>query len=404
MNHILSIICILFSLNLKNSLKSQNTWESLNIKQEKGLQLPQNPWELDLQSFMKRTILSAHSNAPIEKMTLLIASPSQKIKWQLTTEKMANGVIQYNTADQTIQIASITKMLTASVILKLNEQKQLKLNNSIKHYLPDIIMTKLLLWKGESIGNNITILDLLRHTSGLKDYVFDNPAFLPYIFENPNHNWTPIELLNSYLTSELPQSPIAAPSTNYYYSDTNYLLLGLIIEKICNQPLHKVYRDLLFDPLGIRQSFLKHHENQPDSSISIIDCWYGELKITSINTSFDWGAGGLVMPLHELYNFAHALFSGDLFSDKGTLQTFLSGVDTQEEGFDLYEYGCGVNIVKIPGFPLIQGHSGFYGSFLYYVPGSDLYILGSLNQSQASIRNTVKEIIRILMKNEIVSE
>ncbi len=138
-------------------------------------------------------------------------------------------------ADTHFRIASITKTMTAAVILQLAQEGKLKLDDPVSKYVPDV-----------PNGDNITLAQLLEMRSGLYSFT-DAPEIAASMDDDPTRVWTPQELL----AIAYAQPPMFTPGAEYYYSNTNYVLLGLIIEQLDAKPLATVFEDRLFGPLGM---------------------------------------------------------------------------------------------------------------------------------------------------------
>lgn len=358
----------------------------------------------ELDSLVEHTIDHTDSLAPVHGIQLMICSPDKQFEY-LVTKGYANWEQREKiSGTHPMVLASISKMFTSAVILLLYEEGRINLQSGISHYLGDSLLAQLTKPDDYRSGMEIKVLDLLRHTSGLRDYLFDNPKFLPGVFNEPDKQWSPQSLLRSFYSSGLAQEFPGKSDSKYYYSDTNYLLLGLIIESITGKSLSEVFQEKLFKPLGINDAYLQYYETPSSNINSPVEPYFGSFNISKLNTSFDWAGGGLVMLPQELYEFARALFNNRLFRLPSTLEIYLDGIDTGEEGFEKYNYACGINIVKLADKPLLMGHSGFYGSFLYYLPDSDVFLLGSLNQSEISSREFILKLIDILSKGNLVQK
>src|SRR5436309_12992605 len=144
----------------------------------------------------------------------------------------ASGTTQLNTnnpprADTHFRIASNTKTMTAAVIMQLAQESKLGLNDPVSKYVP-----------GVPNGDNITIAQLLEMRSGLYNYTND-PVVSATIDTDPAKVWTPAELL----AIAFAHPPDFSPGAQYEYNNTNYVLLGLVIEKLDGEPLAQVMHD-----------------------------------------------------------------------------------------------------------------------------------------------------------------
>ena len=138
-------------------------------------------------------------------------------------------------ADTHFRIASVTKTMTAAVILLLAQEGKLKLDDPVSKYVPEV-----------PNGANITLAELLEMRSGLYSFT-DAPEITASTDDDPTRVWTPQELL----AIAFAQPPMFAPGAEYYYNNTGYVLLGLIIEQLDGKPLATVFHDRLFGPLGM---------------------------------------------------------------------------------------------------------------------------------------------------------
>lgn len=282
------------------------------------------------------------------------------------------------TTEDEFEIASITKTFTATMILLLVEDHALSLDDTLADALP-AWSTDLLVIDGDDLTPTITIRQLLNHTSGLPDYWSDPPfvqggnnAFLRDFIDDPDHFWTPEEIL-SYVP-EL--NPIDRPGQTWHYSDTNYVLLGLIVEELHNKPLHDAMRDTLFDPLGLDQTWMSFREDRPyPESHRYEGTWD---MTTKTHQSADWAGGGLVSTAEDLHDFLRALSSGEVFAKASTLTTMTTSVPT---GYRDISYGLGVFIVQLDDGRL-WGHDGYGNSFMYLHTSDDTIFTGTLNQTE----------------------
>ena len=143
-------------------------------------------------------------------------------------------------ADTHFRIASNTKTMTAAVIVLLAQEGKLGLDDPVSKYVP-----------GVPNGDGITIAELLKMRSGLYNYT-DAPELSASLDRDPARVWTPDEVL-AIAYEHPPQFP---PGTAYQYSNTNYVLLGLIAEKLDGKPLAGCLQDRLFGPLGMKDTLL----------------------------------------------------------------------------------------------------------------------------------------------------
>jgi CubicO group peptidase (beta-lactamase class C family) len=290
------------------------------------------------------------------------------------------------TKDTPIYIASITKLYTATVIMRLYEKGALSLDDPMSKYLPKELIRGIHVYKGKDYSHKITIKQLLSHTSGIADYYTEKPkggkSLFELFLEEPERRWTVDETIER-ARKEL--RPNFRPGTGVSYSDTNFQLLGKIIEAITNKPLHIVYEDFIFRPLGLKHTWLIGRSEPPFApSANPAAVFYKDMNIskTRSNGAY-WADGGIVSTAEEMIIFLKALHEGRIVRGD-TLELMHHWHKLQ---FPL-QYGYGTMRFKLPWLvskimkaPPLWGHSGSTGSFLYYSKDLNLYIAGSINQA-----------------------
>ena len=291
------------------------------------------------------------------------------------------------TKDTPIYLASITKLYTATAIMRLYEKKALSLDDPMSRYLPEKLIPGIHVYNGKDYSHEITIKELLSHTSGIADYYTEKPkegkSFFELILEEPERSWTVDETIER-ARNDL--EPNFQPGTDASYSDTNFQLLGKIIEAITGKPLHIVYEDFFFRPLGIEHTWLVgRSEPQFTLADAPADVFYKHMNITKIRSNGSyWADGGIVSTGEECIIFLKALNEGKIV----TRDTLKLMHNWHKLPFPL-QYGYGTMYFKLPWFinmlmkvPPLWGHSGSTGSFLYYSEDLDLYMAGSFNQTE----------------------
>ncbi|HEX6143798.1 MAG TPA: serine hydrolase domain-containing protein [Geminicoccaceae bacterium] len=292
--------------------------------------------------------------------------------------------------DDQFQAASITKMITAAALMMLVEDGRLGLDQGIGRHLPGSVLDGL--HEGRHVAS-ISPRQLLSHTSGVADYFGDGLAdaggrlpFVGLMLEEPDRLWGPLDLLD-WTRRNL--RPHVAPGQGWHYADTGYVLAGLLIERLAGMPLHEVFRERMFAPLGMAHTYMLHREparpvapGRAVARASVGEVAYG----TSRSVSADWGGGGLVTTAGDLSRFLRAFVAGAIFRRAATRTEMLRWIPTGERGV---QYGLGVrrfvlDQLGLPGMGELWGHTGFLKSFMLYWPARDLTLCGTLNQSAAA--------------------
>jgi D-alanyl-D-alanine carboxypeptidase len=199
------------------------------------------------------------------------------------------------------RVASVTKTFVSTVVLQLEAEGKLRVDDSVERWLPGLVPN----------GTSISLRELLNHTSGLFDYNEDQ-QFGAAILANPGRQWAPRELL----AFALAHSALFAPGTNWSYSNTNYILLGLVIEAVTGHKLAGELQTRILGPLALGATSFP-------TGISIDGSFAhgyvrlapgGDLIDTTpvLDPSFSWAAGGIVSNAGDLTKFFSSLLKGRL--------------------------------------------------------------------------------------------
>lgn len=282
----------------------------------------------------------------------------------------------------TFEIASTSKAFTAATVLLLVEDGELGIDQPIGELLPAAMLEGLLVIDGYDYTPEITVRQMLNHTAGLADYWNDPPfvspgvnAFYHQYLLFPNRFWEPEEILEFVpgLT------PAFAPGEGWHYSDTGYVLAGLIIEEITGKTLQEVYSERVFEPLQMHDTWLHWRDTVPEHVIEShrYEEWWD--MYPRRHQSADWAGGGLVSSTADLEKFVRGLADDTLFSNPATGEMMMAWIPT---GRPWVQYGLGLFSVFLgPGNGSVWGHDGYGNSFMYYWPKFDLSLVGGLNQT-----------------------
>jgi D-alanyl-D-alanine carboxypeptidase len=274
--------------------------------------------------------------------------------------------------DALFGVASISKLFVATVAMQLVQEGWLSLDQTVEQWLPGLVPH----------GDRIAVRHLLSHTSGLRDYLSE--PFMEIVLADRGRIWAPRELIAAAVARGAVFSP-GAPG-RWSYSNTNYVLLGLIIEQVTHNSLTRELHQRIIDPLGLRRTFVTPDDPLPTG---LMHGYEGRRDETmGGNMSFAWGAGNIVSDLEDLGRFAQALFGGALLRPEAlaTMQTFVA-----TKGWDSREltYGLGVmqNVLHAGQPTPVLGHTGAlvgYRTALWYAPGSGVTVVVALNQMSAN--------------------
>jgi CubicO group peptidase (beta-lactamase class C family) len=294
------------------------------------------------------------------------------------------------TKDTPIYIASITKLYTTATIMRLYEQGVLSLDDPMSRYLPKELIQGIHVYKGMDYSGEITIRQLLSHTSGIADYYDEKPKKGKNLFElfvdEPDRRWTVEETIER---ARKDLAPNFRPGTKASYSDTNFQLLGKIIESATSKPLDIVFEEFLFRPLGLKHTWLIGRSEPAAPSTVPADVFYKEMNITKTRSNGAyWAEGGIVSTAPEMITFLMALVEGRIIR-KDTLSLMHDWHKLRfplQYGYGTMRFGLPQFIRKVINVPPLWGHSGSTGSFLYYSGDLDLYMAGSINQVESKTK------------------
>jgi D-alanyl-D-alanine carboxypeptidase len=278
-------------------------------------------------------------------------------------------------------IASTTKLYTSAIVLNLASQKALQLDDPVAKYLDESIMEELLVIKGVDYSGQITIRQLLAHTSGLPDYLQQKKAngksLLEELMAGIDQGWS----FAQAIAEAKKMKPAFRPGAKgkALYSDTNYQILGRLIETVSAKTIHAALQEFIFTPLGLQKTYL--YADSQDTSPASIYFKKNRLHMPLAMASFGTD-GGIVSTSTELMTFLKAFFGGQFFP----AENFVWMKQWNRIFFPLVS-GIGLTRFKLPrifspfkAMPEFIGHSGLSGTVAFYVPEKDIYLAGTVNQ------------------------
>jgi D-alanyl-D-alanine carboxypeptidase len=253
--------------------------------------------------------------------------------------------------DGLIRTGSITKSFTATMVLQLVEEGDIELDADIDAYLPSLLPYE----------ETITVRDLLRHQSGLPDYqpmVWPDPQT---VYDQRFHTYAPEELVA--LATE--DSLEFTPGDEFAYSNTGYIVLGMLIEEVTDHSYARELAHRILRPAGLHDTYLagvfpflpnpamRGYEALGDPEGPLTD-------ITTYNMSVSWSTGAIVATQADVNRFYEALLGGDLLADEQLAQ-----MQETVPAFGEFGYGLGLAGTELCGRP-IWGHVGGAQGFLSY--------------------------------------
>ncbi len=260
------------------------------------------------------------------------------------------------------RIGSVTKTFTVTGVLQLADQGKVGLDDPIANYID-----------GVPQGDRITLRQLARMESGLYDYT-DSRAFLQAYVANPHRLFSPQELLGYAFA----QPAVSAPGHGFHYSNTNTVLLGLVVEKVSGQSLPHYIGDHIIAPLGLSHTSFPTTNAFPEphaQGYTNLTAHGGEATATDWDPSCVWAAGAMISTLEDLHTWTVAAATGELLSAAMQRQRLEL---VNEPGVPV-QIGYGLGIFNLVGW---IGHSGTlpgYETVAVYLPDKQLTLVILIN-------------------------
>jgi len=305
-----------------------------------------------------------------------ISAPAAGLEWSGASGRIALHDAARLVPDQPFRIASITKVFVAAAAFRLCEERRLLLFGPLTPYLS--AQTLSALRRGGYQPDRITIQQLLAHTSGIYDYA-SSPVYNALIMASPHRRWTRAEQIR--LAMERGR-PVGRPGERFAYSDTGYVILGEIIERVTGKPLPQAVRSLLrLDSLAMTSTYFESRDTPAPNALPLAHQYLKDFDFAGVDPSFDlYGGGGLVSTTGDLTHFMRALLQGRLFTLRQTLASALMTVDAVHDPGDHLHANL---LTTYPfGRHMCWGHRGFWASEALYCPDIDVAMAVTLNQSE----------------------
>ena len=278
------------------------------------------------------------------------------------------------TAETLFSVGSVSKTFVAALVLRLAQRVVIDLDDPLSLYVPSF-----------PNAAAITLRELLSHTSGIHD-LFTSPGMADDILADTTRVWTPQEVLARI------GKPYFAPGKGYYYSNTNYVLLGLVIEQATHKSLAALIREEFLVPLGMSHTFLQTEEKTVgvvahgymDSAAKPRDLSVGQTMVPFTSEVTACGpAGAFVSDATDLARWASALYGGGVLND-ANLASMLD-VSVTQPYKPHFPYGLGLEENSMSG-RLAWGHRGHLDGFwasMQYMPESGLTVVVLANAEWA---------------------
>lgn len=283
--------------------------------------------------------------------------------------------------DFRFRIGSVTKTFIATVLLQLSGENRLNLDDSIEKWLPGVI-------QGNGYdGNQITIRQILNHTSGIADYTKSKD----FDIMDTKKSYTAEEFVKMGIS--LP--PDFAPGKGWSYSNTGYVVLGILIEKVTGNSYAEEVENRIIEPLDLSNTFLPGNSSVIPGTKHArgyfqLDGASEPKDVTYINPGSS--DGDMISTADDLNKFFSYLLSGKLLKEQ-QLKQMLTTVPTDREGTG---YGLGIYETKLPNGVSIWGHQGKVLGFTTFAGGTlggKHTLAVNLNSLKADIPDPFKNIL-----------
>lgn len=303
------------------------------------------------------------------------------------------------------KIASITKFMLGITIFKLQEKGILSIDDKVSKYIDGDILDKI-----ENGNEDLRIRNLMNHTSGFYDVIKDQGFYLQ-VLNNPSKEWTP-EALLEYVYGK-PAMFNFDPEDTAAYSNTNFTLLAMIVEKATGKPQSQVMHEELIDPLGLNDTYYFYHDALPEGQIAqgYYDLYNNGtlMNLSNWNTGSGNGYGGVYSTVWDMYLIMHALFESNTLLTQESMDQMFTFHKTIESRKHL-GVACFKDFIDI-GTPndYAIGHRGrdlSYSADLFYFPNHHATMAMIVNygtDGDTYLRPVFKE-MRDKIAEEIISD
>jgi D-alanyl-D-alanine carboxypeptidase len=340
-----------------------------------GAPSPTVPAAADLGTRLRPIITTAMTELSVPGAVVLVRTPAGEYREAFGSRRVrGNDPVQVG---DYFRIGSNTKTMTGTVVLQLVQEGRIGLSDPVSKYRPEV-----------PGGDGITIEQMLDMRSGLFNYT-ELESVNRTLDEDPTKVWRPEEVV----ALGLAQPPYFPPGQGFHYSNTNTVLLGLIVEQITGQQLGEVFQQRIFTPLGLRNTLLPaitsnaipdtHPQGYlfgtnvstltnpalpPDQQAAARNGTLLPNDVTDLNPSWGWAAGAGISTAEDLATYVKPLVAGGLLNAEVQKQRLDSLAPTDPADPNSASYG-----LALARFGPMIGHDGAlpgYQSFMGYDPGT----------------------------------
>ncbi len=282
-------------------------------------------------------------------------------------------------------IASSTKLFTLAIVLRMRERRWLAFETRAAEILPSDLLRGLNTFGGTDHWETYTVEQLLAHTTGIPDY-FESPlkgapTFIDRM-RTEDFGWTLADALEE---ARRRKATFAPGRDRAVYSDTNYQLVGAIVESVSGKSFAETLREEILDPLGLADTYM-FTDATLDRWDEVSPMLLGPRAPRIPRAMASFGPdGGIVSTTADTMRFLRAFAGGELFP----AAALADATAYWNRIFQPLRYAVGVMKFELPalmtGFrkvPPMIGHSGASGHVMFWAPGHDIYVVGTVNQAE----------------------
>ncbi|MEO6509879.1 MAG: serine hydrolase domain-containing protein [Nocardioides sp.] len=287
--------------------------------------------------------------------------------------------------DDSYRIGSLTKTYVSTAVLDLVAKHRIRLKDPVRRYLPGFL----------NGGPPVTVRQLLNHTSGLYEFNDDPRVLAPYLAGDLGHVWTPQQLVRLALTHD----SVSAPGAEYHYSNTNYLLAGLLVQAVTGHRLENVLAHRVFSRAHLEATTFTPSTTLPAPAAHGYFVFSGDepTDITGLYP-YPWASGSAVSTAPDVARFYRSLLSGDLLPRR-QLDLMRTTVDASAEDGPGTSYGLGLERFPTP-CGAAWGHGGNFPGYVTYVyssPDGGRQTVLLVNEDPKSLAPSVgRDFLRVL--------
>lgn len=354
----------------------------------------------NVQNSNNQTVVNALQKK-LDSLVLAIKVPGANLSILLPNGEKLSFSSGFSDLEKSVKMTPESKMLSgsigktyvAAIAFQLIQDKKLKLTDKVEDFFKDEK------WISQ-IPNikDLTVEMLLTHTSGLPRYEYYDGVWIG-LKQNPDKVWTVYDRMSFILNAE----PLHQPGKAWAYSDSNYILLGAIIEKITGKDYYECFKDLIskFDDLKntlpANQRYIKKLASGYSGFLTKYN--YPEKVVENekviFNPQMEWCGGGVASTADDLAAWAKHLYEGDVVSPE-SVQKMVTPTEFVTELADGAKYGYGA-IISTCGDNVYWGHQGFFPGFrsiVQYSPKYKFAIAFQINRDNPDTKQSLNQLTK----------